>query len=433
MRHGFSVNDERIVKSFLDTDFYKFTMGDFIFGNPCFADAEVTFRLKCRTKGVKLGKVIPAKDLEIELDHVMCLTPTSSEIYYLRGMDVYGDRMLSEAYLQFLKTIKLPPYRLEITDDGDLNLEFTGPWKTVTYWEIPALAVINELYQRYSVSRGFFSKAERERYFFTGFSRLLDKIARLRQFPELTFSDFGTRRRASRGWHDGVLGIIASQLPGQFRGSSNVYLAAKYNLVPIGTSAHELFMTAAGLADIELHGMSEAIRVSQNEILRGWWKKYGFGLSIALTDTYGTKFAFETAPSETAVEWKGTRQDSGDPFKYGEKAIDWHKRHGADPKKKMIVFSDGLDVEKMIKLHRHFRGRIIETFGWGTNLTNDFEPRPGVGLIPLSLVIKPVSVNGRGLVKLSDNIAKAIGAPEDIARYKKIFDYDETYFEACTY
>lgn len=434
--------DEYIVRSFLDTDFYKFTMGDFIFSNPCpdignFADAIVTFTVKCRTKGIKLGRVIPAEALERELDHAMRLTPTISEIFYLRGMDIYGDRMLSEPYLQFLKTIRLPQYKLNITNDGDLELEFTGPWKSVTYWEIFALEIANELYRRYVIRKHLTSSGDRERYFRTGLTRFLDNVKLIRQHPDLTYLEFGTRRRASAQHQEELVVIAANELPGQFKGTSNVHLAMKHNLVPGGTSAHELFMVAAGLADMALNGNREAIRASQHSVLKAWWGKFGFGLSIALTDTYGTRFMFETGPPELAVKFKGTRHDSGDRLRYAEKAIRWYQKFDVDPKTKILIFSDGLEVSSMIENTNYCRGRITSTNGWGTSKTNNFEPRPDIGLIPLSLVAKPsrVSVNGRshGLVKLCDNIAKAMGTPEDIERYKKIFDYDETYFEPCTY
>src|SRR3989344_1212364 len=235
-------SDDYIINSFLDTDFYKFTMGDFIFSNPKFADATVTLRLKCRTKNIKLGNVIPMAHLREELDHTRRLKPTNSELYYLRGMDVYGDRMLSEPYLQFLKNIQLPEYEMRFTGDGDLELEFRGPWKSVTYWELFGLSIVNELYRRYTLRIGITNQDDRSRYLLNGFSRLLIKIARLREYSDLTFSDFGTRRRASRQWQDDVIDVMANQLPKQFRGTSNVHLAMKYNLVPIGTSAHELFI-----------------------------------------------------------------------------------------------------------------------------------------------------------------------------------------------
>ncbi|OGN08953.1 MAG: hypothetical protein A3J46_05675 [Candidatus Yanofskybacteria bacterium RIFCSPHIGHO2_02_FULL_41_11] len=434
--------DEHIVRSFLDTDFYKFTMGDFIFSNPCpsignFADAVVTFKLKCRTKGIRIGKVIPTEHLERELDHAMRLRPTNTEIDYLRGMDVYGDRMLSEPYLRFLKTIELPSYKLNITPDGDLELEFTGPWKSVTYWEIFGLEIVSELYHRYLVKKHLASPKERARYMMSGLTRFLEKVKVIKQHPDLTYVEFGTRRRASARHQEELVVIAANELPDQFRGTSNVYLAAKHDLMPMGTDAHETKMVPAGLADITSNGDGDAIRASQHKVMRAWWQKYGFGLSIALTDTYGTKSVFETAPPELAGDWKGTRHDSGDRLKYAEKTIRWYQHHGIDPRTKMLVFSDGLEVSSMIENTNYCRGKIVPTNGWGTNKTNDFEPRPDIGLIPLSLVIKPSKVTvgnqSQGLVKLSDNLAKAIGAPEDIERYKRIFDYDETYFEPCKY
>src|SRR3990167_9182741 len=288
MTYQLSAPDEHIVRSFFDTDFYKFTMGDFIFSNPNYANALVTFRLKCRTKNVKLGRVIPIEVLEMELDHAMQLKPTNSEIYYLRGMDVYGDRMLSEPYLQFLKTIELPSYKLGVTTDGDLELEFTGPWKSVTYWEIFALEIVNELYHRYLVKKYLTSPKERARYMMSGLTRFLEKVKVIKQHPDLTYVEFGTRRRASARHQEELVVIAANELPDQFRGTSNVYLAAKHDLMPMGTDAHETKMVPAGLADITSNGDGDAIRASQHKVMRAWWQKYGFGLSIALTDTYGT-------------------------------------------------------------------------------------------------------------------------------------------------
>lgn len=430
-------SDQPIVQSFLDTDFYKFTMGDFIFSNPRYADAIVTFRLKCRTPGIKLGKVIPIGHLREELDHVCKLSPTNSEWFYLRGMNVYSDNMFSKEYMNFFRTIRLPGYNLEITPEGDIDLEFTGPWKLVTYWELFGLSIVDELYHRYLVRKYLDLEAERNRYFMTGLSRLLAKIEKIREYPDLTLIDFGTRRRASRDWQNEVVGIMSEQLPNQFKGTSNVKLAMDHNLEPKGTSGHELEMTAVGIADIESGGDPYLMRLAHGVVFEKWWEKYGEGLSIALPDTFGTSFTFSSARQSLARDWKGTRQDSGDPLRYKEKALQWYRGYSVDPRTKMIVFSDGLNVDSMIRIHCDCRGEIIDTYGLGTNLTNDFEPMPEIRLIPLSLVIKPsrVRVGDRsvGLVKLSDNIAKAMGTPEDIAKYRKIFNYNENFFEPCTY
>ena len=176
-----------------------------------------------------------------------------------------------------------------------------------------------------------------------------------------------------------------------------------------------------------MHGSDEEIRNSHNEVLKLWYKHYGKGLSIALTDTYGSDFFFADMSMGQAMEWKGLRQDSGNPFEFALKAINFYRARGIDPLTKLIVFSDGLDADTMIKLYRRFSSKIQVTFGWGTNLAND------LGLIVLSMVVKLVESNGHGTVKLSDNIEKAIGRPEDIARFKKIFGYDSTYSSICTY
>lgn len=427
--------DEPIIQSFIDTDFYELTIGDWVYSIPEYADAIVTFRLVCRTKDIKLGKIIPIEHLREEFDHVAKnVRPTNTEIYYLRGMDIYGDRMFSESYLKFLKTIKLPTnYRLEVASDGSLLLEFTGPWKTVLYWEIFALSIVNELYRRYLIRRHFPIKSELERYLNTGMVRLMEKIKIFKKHPDLTLVEFGTRRRASRKWHDIEAGTIANELLSQLKGISNVYLAFKHNLVPSGTSSHQNFMVAAGLAYLRTNGDRDAVRASHNTVLKQWWDKYGYGLSIVLPDTFGTKFALETMPPEIAHNWKGSRQDSGDPIRYTEKFINWYRKHDVDPMEKMIIYSDGQVTEEMIRINNYSRNRINRTFGVGTFMTNDFEPIPEIGLMPISLVMKPVEVNGKGLAKLSDNIAKATGKPEDIEEAKTIFDYDERFFEPCTY
>jgi nicotinate phosphoribosyltransferase len=237
----------------------------------------------------------------------------------------------------------------------------------------------------------------------------------------VTFSDFGTRRRFSRGWQDYVVGVLREELPEQFRGTSNVFLAMKYGLIPMGTSAHEMFMVGAGVAE----QTDQGIRESHNQTLRTWWKEYGHGLSIALTDTFGSEFFFHDFTPQQAHEWKGLRHDSGDPLQFGWSAIDFYKTCRVNPADKLIVFSDGLTVEKMGFLEDRLGQNIKVSFGWGTDLTNDF------GLKPLSLVVKPVEANGHGLVKLSDNLNKAVGTKEDIEKYKRIFGHNHEDREVC--
>ena len=407
-----------IITSLLDTDFYKLTMGQVVYHR--YPDVPVKYAFTNRTKHIRLADIISEKDLRRELNHAMTLRFNKTELHYLRGTNEYSDRMFREDYLDFLGRFSLPPYELRFAD-GQIQLEFSGRWSEAIYWETIALAIVNELCYRWNLSLK--TRFELDLVFAEGRKRLAEKIVKLRRHPEITFCDFGTRRRFSRDWHDYVVGVTAEEMPGQMLGTSNAYLAMKHGLLPMGTSAHEMYMVMSGVTGES----DETIRASHNKVLRDWWDEYGFGLSVALTDTYGTDFFFRDMTAEQAENWKGLRQDSGDPFVFGEKAIAFYEKLGIDPKTKIIVFSDGLDVDTIIELHKKFRGRIKTTFGWGTNLTND------LGLKALSLVVKTVEANGRGLVKLSDNIAKAIGRPEDIEKFKRIFGYDVTTFEECKY
>ncbi len=412
-----------IIESLLDIDFYKFTMGQLIFHR--YPDVPVKYALKVRTKNVRLATHISEADLRRELDHVQTLRFKNSELHYLRGTNEYSDRMFKEDYLEFLKNLALPYYALVRVGD-DYELTFEGLWAETIYWETIALAIINELYYRSLMSEK--TPFEQEVVYATGKMRLAEKIKKLRANRQITFSDFGTRRRFSREWQEYVVKIFVAEVPKQFLGTSNVLLAYKHNLLPMGTAAHELDMGVSGI----MHGSDEEIRASHNKVLRDWWDEYGFGLSIALTDTYGSDFFFSDMTKEQAEKWKGLRQDSGDPIEFGEKAIRFYKNHGIDPRAKFIVFSDGLDVDLMIKITNHFRNRIKfaffkTTYGWGTNATNDLGPDP------ISMVIKLVESCGHGTVKLSDNLAKAMGKPEDIERFKKIFGCTTTLNEECKY
>jgi len=415
--------DSPIIRSLLDTDFYKFTMGQLVFRS--YSDTEVTFSLVNRSKA-PLSSVIPEEELRRELDRIRTLRFTNSELHYLRGTNEYCERMFGEDYLEFLRNLELPPYDLWQNGDG-YHLNFRGLWPTVMFWEVPALAVVNELYFRNQIKAK--SRFERDTIYAKGIQKLLEKIRTIRNYPDISFSDFGTRRRFGFGWQDYVVGSLREELPRQFRGTSNVYLAMKHGLLPMGTSAHELPMVIAAryFSDEGNRGLpdSEVLKKAQDEVLNGWYGLYGNGLSIALTDTFGSDFFFRTAPASVARDWKGTRQDSGDPFEYGEKAIAWYKAHGVNPAEKVIVFSDQLTVGLARDLHLRFRGRIGQTFGIGTNLTND------LCLEPVSMVIKAAQANGRSTVKLSDNLAKAMGEPNEVERYKHAAGYVNTVNIPC--
>jgi nicotinate phosphoribosyltransferase len=418
-----------IIKSLLDLDFYKLTMGHLVWKQ--YPNIPVKYAFKNRTKDVKIGKVIPEAALRIELDSARQIKLTLEECRYLHSL-----KLFQPEYITWLCKYQLPEYNLNYLDNGDISFEVEGPWSTTIYWETIALSIINELYYATLFP---YDCAEREEVIHSGFMNFMLKKEKLANYrnADMHFSDFGTRRRFSQGQQEYIVQSLNTAFPDMFLGTSNVDLARKYDIKPIGTMAHEMFMVMSRAAYpemLERWKPDQLIKLSHYVTLEDWNEMYGYDLSIALTDTYGSDYFFKSMTLSQASRWRGLRQDSGDPIEFGEKAIKFYEDYGIDPKVKLIVFSDGLDVDKIIEIYEHFKGRIQTSFGWGTNLTNDMndgsnDPR----LKPLSLVIKAVEANGYGLVKLSDNLAKAIGNPEDIERYKRIFGYTGGNYEECKY
>jgi nicotinate phosphoribosyltransferase len=407
-----------IFSSLLDIDFYKFTMGQLVFLK--YRDVPVVYSLVNRTRNVRLAEFIDESELREELDHARSLRLNNSELHYLRGTNEYGDRMFRETYLEFLRELELPPYDLEEVD-GSFRLQFDGKWSTAIYWETVALSIVNELYYR-SLMKPL-SRFEKDLVFARGKMRLAEKIRVLRGRPEISFVDFGTRRRFSREWQHYVDRTLAEEMPHQFLGTSSTESAMLHGLVPMGTSAHELTMVMSGI----MHDSDDLIRASHNRVMQDWWELYGWGLSVAVTDTYGSEFFFRDTDEEQARAWKGLRHDSGDPFEFGERAIRFYRDLGIDPREKLLIFSDGLELQTILALSRRFHDRVKLSFGWGTNLTND------LGFEPISIVVKAIEANGHRTVKLSDNLAKATGSREDIERFKRIFGHSHEREEAVRY
>jgi nicotinate phosphoribosyltransferase len=407
-----------IIQSLLDLDFYKFTMGQLVFLK--YREVPVVYSLVNRSREVRLAELIDEGELREELDHVRSLRLNNSELHYLRGTNEYGERMFREGYLEFLRELHFPPYELEEVD-GSFRLQFRGDWARCIYWETVALSIVNELYYR-SLMKPL-SRFERDLVFARGKMRLAEKIRLLRRQPEISFVDFGTRRRFSREWQHYVDRTLAEELPHQFLGTSSTESALLHGLVPMGTSAHELTMVMSGI----MHDSDDLIRASHNRVLQDWWELYGWGLSVAVTDTYGSEFFFRDMGPEQARAWKGLRHDSGDPFEFGERAIRFYQDLGIDPREKLLIFSDGLELSTIFALNRRFRDRVKLSFGWGTNLTND------MGFEPISIVVKAIEANGHRTVKLSDNLAKATGSREDIERFKRIFGHSHEREEAVRY
>lgn len=403
-----------IINSLLDLDYYKLTMAQIAF--LFFRFIPVVFGFKNRTKRVKIAEVVNIKDLRAELDHARDLRVSEKEIEFLRGLKVFQN-----SFLEFLKNLQLPSYKVR-RKEGQFFIEFSGSWPEVTFWETICLSIVNELYYKTLLKK--MNRQEVKAVYQEGKKRLAGKIEILHNNPSVVFTEFGTRRRFSASWQQYVVARLAGKLPrSQFIGTSNVYLAMKIGLPPIGTFAHEMYMVFSGIFRDEKDG----IKRSHNKVLEYWWTVYGEPFSIALTDTYGTDFFFRDMSYIQALTWKGLRHDSGDPIEFGEKAIMFYKNRGIDPKEKVIIFSDGLNLDKIIEIEGHFLGRIKVAFGWGTNLTND------LGIDALSLVVKAVRANTYGTVKLSDNLAKAMGSKKDIALFKKIFEHTVILQEECVY
>ena len=440
--HNHNWRLDPIIRSLLDTDFYKLLMLQFVWKH--FPAVEVCFTLQNRTASFSLAERIGEEEIRAQLDYVRRLRFHKSELIWLAGNTFYGTRGIFEpAFLEWLdKDFELPDYELSF-EGGELSLSFRGLWTQTTLWEIYALSILSELKTRAGL-RGM-SEFSLDILYARAKSNLWEKIARLRGVPGLKVADFGTRRRHSFLWQEYVVKAMRDTLGEAFTGSSNTYLAYKHDLEAIGTNAHEIPMALAAMAETD-----EALRESQYRMLELWQATYKRDLLVLLPDTYGTTQFLEGAPDWVA-DWTGQRMDSKDPFVAGEEYIRWLKERGRKPEKKLLIASDGLDVEAILGLHAQFAGeiqvgwtatdfksavdfadagkwrqkaRIRFSAGWGTLLTNDFrgcDPDGGVGLDPISLVCKLSEANGRPTVKLSDNYAKAMGPEAELERYRRVF------------
>ena len=405
-----------IVRSLIDTDFYKLLMCQSIFRNK--PDVQVTFSLINRTKSVRLADLIDEGELREQLDHIRTLSLRRGESTWMRGNTFYGKRqMFSPEFMDWFEALRLPPYHLE-KRDGQYELTFEGSWPEVMLWEIPALSVLMELRSRAVLND--MGRFELQVLYARAMTKLWEKIERLRRLDGLRVADFGTRRRHSFLWQDWCVQAMTEGLGEAFTGTSNCLIAKNRDLEAIGTNAHELPMVYAALAETD-----EDLARAPYEVLSDWHEEHEGNLRIILPDTYGTKGFLERAPDWLAG-WTGIRIDSGDPVEGAETAIAWWEARGENPAEKLVIFSDGLDVDMIETLHARFAGRVRVSFGWGTNLTNDFRGlAPGDALAPFSLVCKAVAANGRPTVKLSDNPCKAMGPVDEVARYKRVFGVGE--------
>ncbi len=440
--HNHNWELDPVIRSLLDTDFYKLLMLQFVWKH--FPKAHASFSLLNRSSTVRLAELIPTHDIAQQMEHVRKLQFRKSELVWLAGNTFYGRRGIFEpGFLEWLeRDFKLSEYSLSVKE-GQFLLSFDGLWTETTMWELYALSILDELRTRQNLKR--LSEFHLDILYAQAKTKLWSKIERLRGVPGLSVADFGTRRRHSFLWQEYVVKAMASNLGRGFIGTSNAFLAHKHDLESIGTNAHEIPMVLAALAPDDA-----ALRLSQYQVLKLWQETYEGALRIMLPDTFGTTQFLEGAPAWTA-DWTGQRIDSKNPFVAGDEYIDWLKARGREPRDKLIIASDALDVDEILGLHAYFGGvlqsgttssdfrsaadfldarkwtpgrRIRFSAGWGTLLTNDFrgcDPTGGSGFDPISLICKVSDAEGKPTVKLSDNYAKALGPPEEIERYRRVF------------
>jgi nicotinate phosphoribosyltransferase len=375
-----------IITSLLDTDLYKFTMMQVVLHQ--FPGAQVEYRFQCRNAASPgVSPLAPmVNEIREEIRALCSLRFQDAELAYLQSM-----RFIKSDFVDFLGLFRLNEKYVTVTPlaSGEMEVSIKGPWLHTIPFEIPILAIINEVY---------FRNTQKLPDVMEGRRRLDVKIEQLKGegLSALKIADYGTRRRFSRAWHEEVLRTLTARLgagtAGQIAGTSNVLFAMKLGLTPLGTMAHEFLQACQALGP--------RLRDSQVFAFESWAKEYRGDLGIALSDVYGMSAFLRDFDMFFCKLFDGARHDSGDPFAWGERLIQHYRINRVDPRTKTLIFSDGLTVPKTIDLYRQFKGRCQLAFGIGTNLTND------LGYEPLQIVIKMVQCNGQPVAKVSDTPSK---------------------------
>jgi len=402
-----------IIHSLLDTDLYKFTMMQVVLHH--FPGARVEYRFKCRNPGVDLAQF--AGQIREEVRGLCSLQFRDAELAYLRSM-----RFIKSDFVDFLGLFRLNEKYINIIPQpsGELEIRIKGPWLHTILFEIPVLAIVNEVYFRNTQKKPDFEEGRR---------RLETKLGQLQEagLGDLKIADYGTRRRFSKDWHEEVLRTAAARLgavtspplqapPGarlpQLAGTSNVLYAMKLGMIPLGTMAHEYLQACQALGP--------RLRDSQIFGFESWAREYRGDLGIALSDVYGMSAFLRDFDLYFCKLFDGARHDSGDPFVWGERMLAHYIANRVDPRTKTLIFSDGLTVPRTIELYQQFRGRCQLAFGIGTNLTND------LGYEPLQIVIKMIECNGQPVAKLSDTPSKNMCEDEKYLAYlRQVFEIEQ--------
>ena len=383
---------EPIVTSLLDTDLYKFNMDQVIFHKHTNLSGEYDFR--CRNEGVVFTPEM-LEEINAQIDHLCSLRFSREELDYLRSI-----RFIKNDYVEFLRLWR--PIREYVTtglnEQGELSIVVRGPLFSAMQFEIYLLEIVNEVYFRLRYDYAVLRASAEER---------LNQKIRDFQSGKYTFSfaEFGSRRRLSREWEDEVVRRFSAET-GNCVGTSNVYLAMKYGLKPIGTYAHEFVQMYQGIDSIPL-------AYTNHYAMEDWYDEYRGDNGTALTDTVTTDLFLLDFNRAMVNNYTGVRHDSGDPFEWGEKMIAHYKKYGVDPRTKLLLFSDGLDFDRAQQLYDYFKERVKVSFGIGTFCSNDTCEEP------LNIVIKLQTVNGRPVAKVSDTPGKAMCRDREYLEYLK--------------
>lgn len=386
----------QIITSLLENDLYKYSMEQCIFHQ--FSDYKTTWTFKCRNKDVFFTPEM-VEEIKEQISVYCQLRFTEDELEYIGNI-----KWIKESYVDFLRlwSPRYEDFEINTNAECGLSIEAKGTWLNTSMYEIPVLAIVNEVYFRMAYDYDMLLESFKER-----FEEKLKKIAVGGTYCLSNFSEFGLRRRLSAEAQEYAVKRLAETKLGcsHFVGTSNVYLAKKFGLTPVGTMAHEWIM-CVGQGN---HKHNPAY--SNWYALDAWVKEYGILNGTALTDTITTDCFLKDFQLTYSTLFSGVRHDSGDPFEWGEKMIKHYENLGIDPKTKTLLFSDSLNFEKADKLFRHFNSRAKVAFGIGTYISND------TCVSPLNIVMKVTKCNGQDVAKISDTPGKGMCKNPDYVDY----------------
>ncbi len=386
-----------IITSLLDTDLYKFTMMQVVLHH--FPGADVEYRYKCRSRGVDMWPYL--EEIREEIRLLCTLKFSNDELSYLRAL-----RFMKSDFIDFLGLFHLPERCITVEradTPGELEIRVKGPWLHTVLFEIPVLAIVNEVYFRNTQPHADYAEGRRR------LQEKIDFVNAQTHLPDFRIADYGTRRRFSKLWHEEVILELKQKMGDHLAGTSNVLLAMKHGLTPLGTMAHEYLQACQALGP--------RLRDSQIFGFETWAREYRGDLGIALSDVYGMSAFLRDFDMYFCKLFDGARHDSGDPFNWGERLIEHYRNNRVDPRTKTLVFSDGLSFPLAVQLAERFSGRCIVAFGIGTNLTND------LGYTPLQIVMKMVRCQGQPVAKVSDAPEKTMcDDPAYLTYLKQVFE-----------